>query len=40
MLNLASLILALIWKAEKSDCQSFNIKLGSNLITIIGVVLT
>jgi len=39
MLNLASLILASIWKPEESDCQRFNVELGSNLITVRGVAL-
>jgi len=39
MLNLASLVSALIWKPEGSDCQRFNVELGSNLITVRGVVL-
>jgi len=39
MLNLASLISALIWKPKESDYHRFNIELGSNLITIRGVVL-
>ena len=37
MLNLASLISASIWKPEESDCQRFNVELGSNLITVRGV---
>ena len=39
MLNLASLISVSIWKPKESDFQRFNIKLGSNLITVRGVVL-
>ena len=39
MLNLESLISASIWKPEKSDCQRFNIELGSNSITVGGVML-
>ena len=39
MLNLVSLLSASIWKPEESDCQRFNVKLGSNLITIRGIVL-
>jgi len=39
MLDLASLVSASIWRLEESDCQRFNIELGSNLITIRGVVL-
>ena len=39
MLNLASLISASIWRPEESDYQRFSIKLGSNLITVRGVVL-
>jgi len=39
MLNLASLISALILKPKESDCQRFNVKLDSNLITVRGVVL-
>jgi len=39
MLNSASLVSASIWKPEESDCQRFNIELGSNLITVRGVVL-
>ena len=33
------LISASIWKPEESNCQRFNIELGSNLITVIGVAL-
>jgi len=39
MLNLASLVAALIWKHGGSDCQRFNIELGSNLITIRDLIL-
>jgi len=39
MLNLASLVSALIWRPEESDCQRFNIELGSNLITVRDVIL-
>ena len=39
MLNLASLISASIWKPEESDCQRFNVELGSNLITVGDVIL-
>ena len=38
MLNLASLISVSIWKPEESNCQKFNVELGSNLITIRGVI--
>jgi len=39
MLNLASLVSASIWKPKESDCQRFNVELGSNLITARGVIL-
>jgi len=39
MLNLASPISASIWKPEESDCQRFNIELGSNLINVRCIVL-
>ena len=39
MLNLASFISVSIWKPEESDYQRFNFELGSNLITVIGVIL-
>ena len=39
MLNLKSLVSALIWKPERNDCQRFNVELGSDLITVRGVVL-
>ena len=39
MLNLASLVSALIWRPEESDCQWFNVELGNNLITVRGVIL-
>jgi len=39
MLNLASLVSASIWKPEGSNCQRFNVELGSNLITVRGVIL-
>jgi len=39
MLNLASLVSASIWRSEESDCQRFNIELGSNLITVRDVIL-
>jgi len=39
MLNLASLVSVLIWNPEESDCQRFNVKLGSYLITVRGVIL-
>ena len=39
MLNLASLVSVLIWKPKESDCQRFNVELGSNLITVEGVIL-
>jgi len=38
MLNLASLVSALIWKAEGSDYQRFSVKLGSNLVIVRGVI--
>ena len=39
MLNLASLVSALIWKPEGSDCQRFKVELDSILITVRGVIL-
>jgi len=39
MLKLASLVSALIQRPGESDCQRFNIKLGSNLITVRGMIL-
>ena len=39
MLNLALLISVSIWRPKESDCQRFNVELGSNLITIRGVIL-
>ena len=39
MLNFASLVSASIWRLEESECQRFNIELGSNLITVRGVIL-
>jgi len=39
MLNLASLVSASILKPEESDCQMFNVELGSNFITVRGVIL-
>jgi len=39
MLNLASLVSASTWMPEESDYQRFNVKLGSNLITVRGVIL-
>jgi len=39
MLNLATLVSALIWKPEGSDSQRFNVELDNNLITVRGVIL-
>ena len=39
MLKLVSLISTSIWKHEESDGQRFNIELGSNLISVRGVIL-
>jgi len=39
MLNLASLVSTSIWKPEESDCQRFNVEIGSNLITVRGIIL-
>ena len=39
MLNLASLVSALIWKPEESDCQKFNVEPDGNLITVRDVIL-
>jgi len=39
MLNLASLVSALIWKPKGNDYQRCNIELGRNLITVRGVIL-
>ena len=38
ILNLASLVSALIWKPEGSDCQRFNVELGNNFVTVRGVI--
>ena len=38
MLNIVSLVSALILKPEGSDCQRFNVELDSNLVTIRGVI--
>jgi len=40
MLNLASLVSASIWKPEGNDCQSFNVELDSNLVTVRDVMLS
>jgi len=39
MLNLTMLVSASIWKAEEINCQSFNVELASNLITVRSVIL-
>ena len=39
MLNLASLVSASMWKPEGCDCQRFNVKIDSNLVTVRGMIL-